>query len=255
MREQAAERELGNIIPILVKKDGLDEAYRADTFDLITIFHVLIDYEKEAGFLRHVGDSLADDGRLVLLLYKAFPDFSPDDFTEDHEGLAREIVDEPVGTPFYRAFRESTRESLRTAPDAATAAHRRGAIAEEFNLILAEANFGIAFVSGPAFKEELAFSREERDYADWLMIPNDAQRVSPSRPNATWVSPRNARMINKLLIVQKYRKHLRPERLYTAGLTAAGKDAFARAGYALHKEYADLIPFEDVLVYTRNQQR
>ena len=50
-------------------------------------------------------------------------------------------------------------------------------------------------------------------------------------------------MINKLLIVQKYRNYLRNKALYSPGLSPAGKDAFARAGYALHREYAEPAPF------------
>ena len=123
-------------------------------------------------------------------------------------------------------------------------------IAEEFNAILSNANFGMDFFDGSAFTKELDFTREEREYADWLTIPNNAKNASRGVPNATWLSGRKVKMVNKLLIIQKYRKYLRSSALFTPGLSAAGKDAFARAGYALHGEYADVIPFEDVVVYT-----
>ena len=38
------------------------------------------------------------------MLQKAFPDFSVARLHRDHEGLALEIMREPLDTPFYRAF-------------------------------------------------------------------------------------------------------------------------------------------------------
>lgn len=253
VREEAARRALGNIVPVLVKKSGLDEFYRSGRYDLIAMFHVLMDYAKEVDFLRDLGDSLAEDGRLVLVLYKGVPDFSPRDFTDDREGLMLEIMREHLDTPFYRAIRESTRESLRASPGTGAVDGIVNAIAEDFNAILANASFGVDFVDGPAFRKELGFTREERDYAAWLIIPQNAQNVSGGVPNATWVSAQNARMINKFLIVQKFRKFLKSDQLYAPGLSQAGREAFARAGYVLQREYADTIPFEDVVVYARGR--
>ena len=108
------------------------------------------------------------------------------------------------------------------------------------------------FFDGSAFKKELDFTREERDYADWLAIPNNIQNASRGVPNATWISGRKVKMINKLLIIQKFRKYLRNNALYTPGLSPAGKEAFSRSGYAVQREYADSIPFEDIVVFTRD---
>jgi ubiquinone/menaquinone biosynthesis C-methylase UbiE len=253
VQEQASERKLGNIAPVLVKREGLDDFYRSDTYDLIAIFHVLMDFEKEVDFLSYLGGSLAGDGRLILMLQKGFPDFSVHDFTADHEGLALAIMREPLDTQFYRALRESTRELMRVSVGTGSAAGLIDAIAEDFNAILTSANFGMDFFDGSAFRKDLDFTREERDFAQWLTLPNNRQSVSRGIPNATWVSLQNARMINKLLIIQRFRKFLRNDALFTPGLSPAGRDAFARAGYALDREYADLIPFEDVLVFTRGR--
>jgi hypothetical protein len=124
---------------------------------------------------------------------------------------------------------------------------------EDFNNILAQANFGMDYFDGSAFKKDLDFSQEERDYANWLTIPNNLRNVSPGSSKVTWIAGRKAKMVNKLLIIQKYRKYLRSTALYTPGLSPAGRDAFARAGYVLHREYADLIPFEDVFVFTQKR--
>jgi len=253
VKEQAAKRELKNVVPVLVKNEGLDEFYRSDTYDLIALFHVLMNFEKEFDFLRYLRDSLADDGRLILIIAKEFPEFSSQDFNDDYPGLVEEIRQETPGTPFYRAFRESTRALLGAPSGTVSPAGLIKVIAEDFNFILADANFGMDFFDGSAFKKELAFTREERDYADWLTIPNTMQKVARGVHDATWVAGRKAKMINKLLIIQKYRNYLRTNALYTPGLSPAGKEAFARAGYALHREYADLLPFRDVVVFTRSQ--
>jgi len=251
VREQAAQRGLRTVIPAVVN-DGLDAFYRSDTYDLVALFHVEMDYERQVDFLRYLRGSLAEDGRLVLLSYKGFPDFSPDDLTDDPEGLAREILKEPPGTPFYRAMRESTRELLRASAGTGSAEGLVQAVAEAFNVILATANFGMDFFDGAAFEKELDFTPEERAYADWLTIPNNRQNASRGVPHATWISGRKVKIINKLLLIQKYRKFLRTGGLYAPGLSTAGKQAFARAGYVVHGESADSIPFEDVVVFTRS---
>jgi hypothetical protein len=126
---------------------------------------------------------------------------------------------------------------MRTSAGARPAEGLIEAIAEDFNAILGNANFGMDFFDGSAFREDLGFTREERDYAQWLTIPNNRQSVLRGIPNATWVSVQNARMINKLLIVQRFRKYLRKDALFTSGLSPEGRDAFARAG-RLAQEYA-----------------
>jgi SAM-dependent methyltransferase len=252
VQEQAALRELKNIVPTVVKK-GLDEFYRSDTYDVIALFHVLLNYEKEEDFLRYLRGSLANDGRLILIVAKGFPDFSVQDFKDDNPGLVKEIMQEPANTPFYRAFRESTRELLGAPPGTASPAGLAKVIVEDLNLMLADANFGMVFFDGSAFRNDLDFTREERDYADWLTIPNSAGKAAQGLSKETWVSARNARMINKLLIVQKFRKYLKNDLLYSPGLSPAGKEAFARAGYARHGEFTDLLPFRDIVVFTRSR--
>jgi SAM-dependent methyltransferase len=249
VKEQAGARGLTNIVPALVQRGGVDAFYRTDTYNLVALFHVSIDFEKEVDFLSDLKSSLAKDGRLVLMIAKEFPDFSGSDFEDDDEGLAQAILREPLDSPFYRAVREATRELLRTSLAAGDPEGLRKAVAAEFNGILANANFGMAFFEGSAFRKELDFTTDERAYADWLTIPNNIRNAAEGVPHATWISGRRVRMVNKLLIVQHYRRFLKNSALYASGLSPAGREAFARAGYVLHREYSDLIPFEDVLVY------
>ena len=54
VQEQAAGRGLRTVVPVLVDREGLDEFYRSDTYDLIAMFHVLMDYGKEVDFLSYL---------------------------------------------------------------------------------------------------------------------------------------------------------------------------------------------------------
>ena len=159
VQEQAAARGLGTVVPVLVRREGLDEFYRSDTYDLIAMFHVLMDYGKEWNSLATSGVRWREDGRLVLMLQKSFPDFTAADFTADHEGLVHGdhagAPRHPVlpGLPGVHAGADEG------AAGAGSAAAPVAAIVEDFNATLANANFGMDFFDGAAFRKDLDFTR------------------------------------------------------------------------------------------------
>ena len=57
-------------------------------------------------------------------------------------------------------------------------------------------------------------------------------------------------MINKILVVQRYREYLLKDGLFPSGFTPDVRRAFAEAGYRVDAEYGDLIPFEDMIVFS-----
>jgi len=251
IRKEAERRSLGNLHPVLVRKDGVDDFYRKHRYDLIAVFHISMTYEDQIGYFRDLRGLLKEDGRLVLILYKIPTPFSPGDFTGDFRGLTRELSMEPAGSPYYRVLKDSTRKRIADDPEAEPTAEIRNAIVEEFNGILSDPQFTARFFSGSVYRKELRFSPEERGYADWLLVPFTDANV-PNR-DVKVQSESGTTMfatINKLILLQRYRKYLKGDGLFVSGFTPRVKAAFGKAGYRLEGEYPDVIPFEDMIVFS-----
>lgn len=258
MRKEAAGRGLGNLHPVLVRKDGIDPFYGKRKYDLITVFHVSMIYEDMVDYYRELRGSLAEGGRLVLILYKVATPFSSGDFTGDFDGLIRELSLEPAGSPFSGILKDSTRKRIREHSDAKPSGELRDAIAGDFNEMLNDSRFAAHFHKGSVSGKGLNLLPEEQLYADWALSAysdksvrtidrsfrnrdTNAQRTSGGRVTAT---------INKLLIVQRYRKYLKKDGYFLSGFTPPIKAAFEKAGYRVEQAYSDVIPFEDMIVFS-----
>ena len=140
-----------------------------------------MDYEQgEVDFLKYLRVRWQTMGDSFWSSPKSFPTFPR--LQGRLSGTDKGILREPQGTPFYRAFRNppgSAEASSGTGPTAGLLT----AIVEDFNVTLADANFGMGFFDGSAFKKELDFTGEERDYANWLTIPNTVRKVSRGYSN------------------------------------------------------------------------
>jgi SAM-dependent methyltransferase len=252
MKGEAARRGLSNIHPVLVRKEGVDPFYGKHAYDLMTVFHLSsMACEEQSGYFRTLRGFLAAGGRLVLLLYKIPVPFSAGDFDEDLEGLIRELSLEPAESPFHTLLRDSTRKLIaaRSGPDVPAAL--RDAIVSDFNAMLSDSRLPARFHAGSTARRDAAFTPEERRYANWLLAPfrDDAalKRNPPLQaPSAAGTLP----AINKLLIIQRYRRHLKREGLFAPGFTHSVRAAFEKAGYGVERVYPDLVPFEDLVVLT-----
>jgi len=258
MKKEAARRGLGNLHPVLVKRDGVDTFYGKQKYDLITVFHISMIHEDQVDYFRELGGSLAEGGRLVLILYKIPTPFSPGDFTGDFSGLIQEFTREPAETPYYSILKDSTRKRIRDHPEQNSPEELKCAIAEDFNETLTDNRFAARFFDGPVFRKDVRFSPEERSYADWFLLP---YRNSDLRKPDIGVRNKDLRIqaasessgfstINKLLILQRYRKYLKKDGLFRSGYTPSIQAVFEKAGYRLEREYADDIPFEDMIVFS-----
>ncbi len=249
MSREAGRRGLGNVHPVLVAKDGLDVFYGRQRYDLITIFHVLMPYEERIAYFRDLRRTLAEGGRLVLILERIAPPFSRDDFTGDFGELVDALFAEPDASPFRGILAGAVPARMRRNGDAASAEELADAVVAGFNRLLADPGLAARIVRNPGAGGEMRFSAEERPYAEWLLQPFretgirnrtvDARDVAGDAPVAT---------INKLLIVQKFRKFLKADGLFASGFTPGVRAAFGKAGYRIAGEYPDLVPFEDVIV-------
>jgi len=251
MKKESNRRSLSNLDPVLVKKDGVDEFYGKHKYDLITIFHVSMTYENRVDYLREMRGFLSVGGRLILILYKIPTLFSPGDFTGDFAALTKELLLEPPESPYSRILKDITRKRILNHPGAEPAEELTNAIVEDFNEMLSDTRFAAHFSNGSVFRKEASFFPGERSYADWYLLPFPDRGVSNRDikiQSASAVS--RAETINKLLIVQRYRKFLKRDGLFMSGFTPSIKAAFEKAGYRLEREYPDVVPFEDLIVFS-----
>ncbi len=249
MSREAERKGLGNLQPVLVAKDGVDAFYGKHRYDLITVFHVAMVYEGRGDYFLKLRGVLAEGGRLVLILYKRPTLFSPGDFVEDFQGLITALSREPAESPFHGILKDSTRKRIREHPDAESSDELKKTLAGDFNDVLSDSCFAAQFHDGSVFRKDVSLLPEERAYADWYLLPyrdSDVRTREIKRPGASGGGTPEA--INKLLIVQRYRKFLKKDGLFLSGFTPSIKAAFEKAGYRIERHDTDLIPFEDVVV-------
>lgn len=258
IRKEAGRRGLGNLHPVLVRRDGVDEFYGKQKYDLITVFHISMIYEDQVDYFRTLRGSLAEGGRLILVLYKIPTPFSPGDFTGDLRQFIKELTLEPAGSPYYGILKESTRKRIREHPEAEPSGELRNAIADEFNGMLSDTRFAAHFYSGSDFRKGWSLLPEEQHHADWILsaysdnsVRNIDRRSRKRDVDAQGTSGvRIVETINKLLIVGRYRNYLKKDGWFVSGFTPPIKAAFEKAGYRLEQAYTDLIPFEDMIVFS-----
>lgn len=248
VKGEAKRRRLDNLFPVLVKREGVDEFYGRHRYDLITVIHVPI--PDQTAYFARMRDYLAEDGRLVVVLYRSASPFSQEDFVGHFPGLIRELSLEPAGSPFSKGLRESTRQLMRKDPGAEPDGVLRQAIVEDFNRMLTDARFGLNFVEGSVLLNDVAFTPAEKDFAVYLLAFLTEEGVfDGNRGKANPKEIRVAERFNKLLFLRRFRKYLHADRLFTAGLTPRIRGDFEKAGYRLEHEYHAVMPFEDVLVF------
>ncbi len=249
MERETGRRGLRNLHPVLVGKEGLDGFYGRQRYDLITVFHVYMNFRDRIDYFRELKGLLAEGGRLVLVLYKTPTLFSTEDFTGDFRGLVGELRSEPAESPFFGILSESTRRMIRDNPGAEPSESLRKAIVEDFNRALPDVRFTARFHQGSAYRKQASFLPEERPYADWVLLPfRDESALAVGNNVQGELAFRMVGSANKLLILQRYRKFLKPDGLFASGFTPQVRAAFEKAGYRIRREYPDAIPFEDMIV-------
>ncbi len=251
MRREAERRGLGNLHPVLVRKDGVDASYGREKYDLITVFHVLMPYEHRVEYFRELRGYLAEGGRLILILEKSPTPLSPGDFTGDFRGLIKELSLEPLDSPFYMGLKDSTRRLIRDNPEGEPPETLRRAIVADFNEMMSDTRFGPHFLNGRAFRNDVKFSPDERKFADWLLLSFvDRNVFGRDIKTLGEAGSKKIMQINKLLIMQRFRKFLKKDGMFQSGMTPPIKAAFEKAGYRLEHEYPDAIPFEGMSVFS-----
>ncbi len=252
VKREAERRGLTNLYPVLVTPKGVDEFYGRQRYDLITLINVPI--PRKAAYFRKMRDYLAKDGRLVFVLYKNATPFSERDFEGHFPGLIEQLASEPADSPFLAGLRESTRQSIRVYSGGEPDESLRHAIVEDFRRMEDDTRFGRHFVDGPVIKDEAAFTPEERDFAYYLFVLLREKGVlDREKPPTSGREIRVAQRFNKLLFLRKFRERLHEDRLFGPGMKPETKAEFEKAGLRLEKEHHDVLRFEDVLVFRRDE--
>jgi len=70
--QEAGRRELSNLYPVLVKKDGLDKFYTKQNYDLILVFHFPLDVRGRIDYFSELRNLLNENGRLIFTAVNCF---------------------------------------------------------------------------------------------------------------------------------------------------------------------------------------
>ncbi len=250
VQEEARRRGLDILHPVLVTAKGVDEFYGRHTYDLITLMHVSLSSERTA-FLARMRNSLAEDGRLAVVVYKEATPFSEQDFAGHFPELVRELSLESPDSPFSRGLGEPTRRLSREHRSGAEPSDSlRKAIVEDFNRMLRNTRFGRDFVDGPALRSDLAFNPTEKDFAEFLLGFILRSRLferfqeKESRAGIAFVGS-----FNKLLFLQRFRNCLNGDRLFSPEVPSNFEALHEKAGFRLETKDPDTLPFEIILIF------
>lgn len=262
LSEQAQKRNLVNILPVLVKSEGLDEFYTKEKFDLVFIAHAYMYIRDRINFFKGLKGSISQNGRLVVLHNKNIYDFSLSDVS-DFDGLIKHLSSEKSDSPFFLCLQESTRQLLHIPLEDKANGRLRKAIIVDFNRMANDIYFLSYFLKDSlTFKRRMHFLKDERDYVYWaLRFLRDEEKIfdNTGAPNIKKMTPKHLffmKLINTVLIVQEFRKYLydgKPAPYLPHGYADWQNytipEELSSAGYSLKQQY-DFIPFESILVFS-----
>lgn len=133
VKKEAGKMGLRNLYPVLVDKEGVDDFYSNNKYDLIFICNVYHRFNKWVNYIRKVRDFLSPDGEVVVILYKSVVIFQLDDIV-NFKSLVRELSREShENKPFYENLRQSTRDLIKQQSNHNPDDALKNAIVSDFN--------------------------------------------------------------------------------------------------------------------------
>jgi len=264
---QARSRNLTNLSPVLVNSEELDNFYTKKKFDLIFLAHAYFLLGDRINYFKRLKDSLAKNGQLVVLSERDFRFFSLGDIS-DLDGLIKQLSSGKFNNPFYSHLRKSTQELLQQPLDEKAKELLGNVIIEDLNMMMEDTGFLSGFLKDRvAFKKEIAFTKEEGDFVSWYLrylkledkVLDDAGALDISNRNIDRKHLLFIRVINTVLIVQRFRKYLyngKPAPYLSKGYGNLLKECviqeLSSVGYSLKHKYG-FIPFLIILVFTSDK--
>lgn len=259
MAAQARERKLPNLEPVLVSKDGLDPFYGRQRYDLVLLYDVDTYLSDRAGYYSSLKPFLEPGGRVVIVESESNPNrsFYRED-VEDFDGLVAAIRAEAPESPFGRQLRAPLQPVL----DESGADERQIARRVLFQLNrLLDGRFYQEFSDGLELKGGLDFTPAERDQAAWMLhrLKLDGFPGLVELPDLPLRRFRQLQFLNKLFVIQRYRKFFSTKDLEPYWSRAPESAWYFQhdyrirelknAGFELLKK-KPLVPFWSVWVFT-----
>jgi len=252
VNDEVNRKGLSNLYPIKVKKLGIDDFYKSQKYDLIFLSHLYFTMRDRENYFKEMRSQLNKGGRLVIISVRDFPGFTLNDFS-DFDGLINQFLKESSNSPFYINDKRSTvRDLMLHDLELEHKEKLKKAIVDRFNKMQFDSHFWTNFLNDDfKFNEEVKFTPEEKIFADMLLIRLEGYKGEFKKIFKE--------MLNKLLIVQKFRKYLYggkgidPYKAQSRALAELlAKMELENAGYKFVQEY-NFIPFELFLVFTAGE--
>ena len=202
--EEAKRRGLANLVPVLVKGEGLDDFYSRHRYDLVLLSNVYHCLDGRVDYFARLRGLLTRNGRLVVVLYNQAPLFSVEDLT-DVEGLVASLSGDAEGDPFVERLSPATRQLL---GDKAARERLEGALVDDFNRMLVDPRFYEGFYRDSYFRKDF-FDAPEREFANWLLmtLKEDGALDRPADPtNARTM--RTVIRLNRLFFATRFGEYL-----------------------------------------------
>jgi ubiquinone/menaquinone biosynthesis C-methylase UbiE len=136
LRRRAKQDGARNVIPVMVKAEGIDPFYRRQTFDLILAADVVALIDRPEPFFRELHRTLKDEtSRLWILDWRFDPDFTELEF-ESSEALRRVLQSAGCQDRIGRFLRSETKQALAGSAAPTTAASFTTLVIEDLNRLL-----------------------------------------------------------------------------------------------------------------------
>lgn len=255
LRKEAAGSKYTNIVPVLVKEEGVDDFYKQNSFDVIFMADVLWcikDINAYFGQLR--GSLLEDKGRLYIISYdydRLLCSFKDNYFSDFRDVIKKISVWKD--SPFYKRLSEKSRDFIYKWKNEDVPEEARKVILGDINGILSDRLFFqdmfdyLEKMNKNNFVSPLGLILEstEVELVKWLFINLDGSGAFDKKKTALSAEEgKNINLMNYLIIA----KMITPDKfdppfkdsVYTPFFTLKKASVISKiesAGYKLVKEY------------------
>lgn len=210
-----------NIVPVLVKAEGLDQFYRQHSFDIIFLSEVYHVIDNPENYLRELRLSLKkENGRLYIVEFKNIPDFSEVEF-DDFKNVQKILESEGESFPIFQRMDGGVQDFIRENRHEVVVPHDiKARIVSGFNKMLTDRYLFNDLMEYYAVKEakkgligwgeilEKILYPEFIRLAKWIIVNLNEEGVFTSNKKLnSAVIERELRELNRLLITGIFKSY------------------------------------------------